>query len=654
VLTKVDLMDAGTDAREVLSGRVVYLKRGFVPLVARSQRDIADGMPIDRALARERLFFERHPAYRAFASRCGAAYLTRVLSHMLLAAIKQWLPRVRTEVSLMLQYGEQQLSDLGPSVEAIDMAAAGQTVLRLLTRYASNYCDMLDGRTHADAHDDMLTQVLFGGARIQEHIRSRFYKAVEDWMCGFVRNAHTTLPSAEILMALRNSSGPRPTLFIPEQAFVALARRYVKTLKEQGRRFVQYVYDELRRVADQCQPPELTRFGDLRERAVEVVHDLLRRAFAPTLAQVDALIDFELAHINTLHPDFVGAEGAMRAVRAADDRDLFYRPGAPFDAVYEEEDTAAAAARAGGDEAGGLAGDDDADPMPELGPGVAAAGGRSMPPDVEWALQQLGGVLPVAATDGAVKRPSRAARGPPVALNVDASLATKLRALRRAGVEVPTVGGGGDDSAAACMVLGGGEDGGSDAGSGATVATNDSIRDVAERFASHIVADIAGHGPDDPLPAGAVRVGGKHSPYIAQPVLAAAGAGAGAAMPASYAGMSAVMSAPGYQLAGPGGAAPHLGSAGSEYVHYAVMPMPSRPLPPVITPADLKPTRKEKVEVRVIRYLLFSYLQIVKKTYQVRAAGPAGFVPHICRTSPHPQPATPHRPAACRTWCPRW
>jgi replication fork clamp-binding protein CrfC len=44
VLTKVDLMDPGTDAREIMSGRLIYLKRGFVPMVARSQRDIADGM----------------------------------------------------------------------------------------------------------------------------------------------------------------------------------------------------------------------------------------------------------------------------------------------------------------------------------------------------------------------------------------------------------------------------------------------------------------------------------------------------------------------------------------------------------------------------------------------------------------------------------
>jgi hypothetical protein len=80
---------------------------------------------------------------------------------------------------------------------------------------------------------------------------------------------------------------------------------------------------------------------------------------------------------------------------------------------------------------------------------------------------------------------------------------------------------------------------------------------------------------------------------------------------------TAAGSTPGYGIGE--GAHPYglsSGTSASDYVHYEVTQLPSRPLPAVITPADLRPTPKEKVEIRVIRYLLFSYLQIVKKTYQ--------------------------------------
>jgi hypothetical protein len=40
VLTKVDIMDRGTDCREVLMGKTLRLKHGWVAVVNRGQADI--------------------------------------------------------------------------------------------------------------------------------------------------------------------------------------------------------------------------------------------------------------------------------------------------------------------------------------------------------------------------------------------------------------------------------------------------------------------------------------------------------------------------------------------------------------------------------------------------------------------------------------
>lgn len=42
VVTKLDLMDAGTDAMDVLCGRVIPVKLGIIGVVNRSQADIQD------------------------------------------------------------------------------------------------------------------------------------------------------------------------------------------------------------------------------------------------------------------------------------------------------------------------------------------------------------------------------------------------------------------------------------------------------------------------------------------------------------------------------------------------------------------------------------------------------------------------------------
>lgn len=43
-------MDAGTDCADILNNKVVPLRRGYVAVVNRSQKDIADGVPIRKVL----------------------------------------------------------------------------------------------------------------------------------------------------------------------------------------------------------------------------------------------------------------------------------------------------------------------------------------------------------------------------------------------------------------------------------------------------------------------------------------------------------------------------------------------------------------------------------------------------------------------------
>lgn len=80
VLTKVDLMDEGTDVVDILAGRIIPLRLGYVPVVNRGQRDIENKRAISFALENERNFFENHKAYRNKASYCGTPYLARKLN----------------------------------------------------------------------------------------------------------------------------------------------------------------------------------------------------------------------------------------------------------------------------------------------------------------------------------------------------------------------------------------------------------------------------------------------------------------------------------------------------------------------------------------------------------------------------------------------
>lgn len=80
VLTKVDLMDQGTDVIDILAGRVIPLRLGYVPVVNRGQKDIESKKAISKSLDAEREFFEHHPAYTSKAQYCGTPFLARKLN----------------------------------------------------------------------------------------------------------------------------------------------------------------------------------------------------------------------------------------------------------------------------------------------------------------------------------------------------------------------------------------------------------------------------------------------------------------------------------------------------------------------------------------------------------------------------------------------
>ena len=92
VLTKIDLMDEGTNALELLNGSVYPLKLGYYGVKCRSQKNINENMSIGDAIAAEKKYFEGHPVYRDFAANMGIPFLSKSLNTILVHHIKRSLP----------------------------------------------------------------------------------------------------------------------------------------------------------------------------------------------------------------------------------------------------------------------------------------------------------------------------------------------------------------------------------------------------------------------------------------------------------------------------------------------------------------------------------------------------------------------------------
>ena len=111
VITKLDLMDEGTDAREILENRLLPLRRGYIGVVNRSQKDIDGRKDIKAALGAERNFFFAHPSYRHMADRMGTSYLQKTLNQQLTNHIKETLPALRNKLQSQLLSMEKEVAE---------------------------------------------------------------------------------------------------------------------------------------------------------------------------------------------------------------------------------------------------------------------------------------------------------------------------------------------------------------------------------------------------------------------------------------------------------------------------------------------------------------------------------------------------------------
>jgi len=105
VLTKLDLMDAGTDAREVLLGNVIKVELGIIGVINRSQSDIHQNKSISEAIREEKKFLQRK--YPELASQMGTPYLAKKLNRLLMCHIYDCLPALKVRLRRVITKGIQ-------------------------------------------------------------------------------------------------------------------------------------------------------------------------------------------------------------------------------------------------------------------------------------------------------------------------------------------------------------------------------------------------------------------------------------------------------------------------------------------------------------------------------------------------------------------
>ncbi|XP_032274091.1 dynamin-1 isoform X6 [Halichoerus grypus] len=299
VITKLDLMDEGTDARDVLENKLLPLRRGYIGVVNRSQKDIDGKKDITAALAAERKFFLSHPSYRHLADRMGTPYLQKVLNQQLTNHIRDTLPGLRNKLQSQLLSIEKEVEEY-KNFRPDDPARKTKALLQMVQQFAVDFEKRIEG-----SGDQIDTYELSGGARINRIFHERFpFELVK-------MEFDEKELRKEISYAIKNIHGIRTGLFTPDLAFEATVKKQVQKLKEPSIKCVDMVVSELTATIRKCSE-KLQQYPRLREEMERIVTTHIREREGRTKEQVMLLIDIELAYMNTNHEDFIGFANAQQ------------------------------------------------------------------------------------------------------------------------------------------------------------------------------------------------------------------------------------------------------------------------------------------------------------------------------------------------------
>ncbi|XP_052409148.1 dynamin-2 isoform X5 [Carassius gibelio] len=299
VITKLDLMDEGTDARDILENKLLPLRRGYIGVVNRSQKDIDGRKDIRAALAAERKFFLSHPSYRHMAERMGTPHLQKTLNQQLTNHIRDTLPGLRSKLQSQLLSLEKEVEEY-KNFRPDDPTRKTKALLQMVQQFGVDFEKRIEG-----SGDQVDTAELSGGARINRIFHERFpfelVKIVFD----------EKELRREISHAIKNVHGVRTGLFTPDLAFEAIVKKQIIKLKEPCLKCIDLVIQELINTVRQC-TNKLGSYPRLREETERIVTTYVREREGKTKDQVLLLIDIELSYINTNHEDFIGFANAQQ------------------------------------------------------------------------------------------------------------------------------------------------------------------------------------------------------------------------------------------------------------------------------------------------------------------------------------------------------
>lgn len=282
VLTKLDIMDPGTDARDIMTNAAVQLKHGWIAVVNRNQADLNGRVSMQDARRKELEFFRKHPAYKDL-KNVGTNFLSGHLSDQLLSAIRRQMPTIQHHIHKNVSDLQRELDAMGGIVDT-SRGGMVHTMLVQMRQFEMSYKKALEGGRPGG--QNLVT--CFDFRMVDNMAKLPFHRLLEP---KYVRRV------------LEEADGYQPHLVAPEMGYRRLLEESIKLFHGPVTTAVEEVFMVLRSLVEQTFKTEecrgLVRYRSLRGEIGTAALKQLEKLKGEAKAFVEDMVIMETAYFST-------------------------------------------------------------------------------------------------------------------------------------------------------------------------------------------------------------------------------------------------------------------------------------------------------------------------------------------------------------------
>ena len=236
ILTKLDLMNEGTDVTNYLENRVskdLQLKLGYYGIKNRSKMEMSSMNVLD-GLKAEHEFFKNHRIYsnNKYKDNLGIPSLCKNLSSVLVKSLKRNLPTILEKINSELIINEKELEKLGNPIPQDDHMKAA-FVHKTISKLSRSYISILDDRG----------KNINTGRNIKNHF-NQFRIKIRD-LKPFINYSDKYILNAIANCEGNHMSFPSPPIEVLEQLIKDIHKRPMNLIFDPSYKCVQSIMTEL-------------------------------------------------------------------------------------------------------------------------------------------------------------------------------------------------------------------------------------------------------------------------------------------------------------------------------------------------------------------------------------------------------------------------